>query len=151
MLTRACSASVRRSSRCRSQRSTSTTWVCTVAARWPGRVPGRRRGDGRSSRSPPSTPVRTHPAWHDQTQRAPGEEEIDLWRDDLHPRARVLFVKPCGDRHRCQSGSQSRRENLDRTTMSTPLPDLLSLGDFAETYFPGGKTRTMDGFAVTCP
>jgi hypothetical protein len=35
--------------------------------------------------------------------------------------------------------------------MSTPLPDLLSLGDFAETYFPGGKTRTMDGFAVTCP
>src|SRR3954452_10393232 len=43
MLTRACSASVRRSSRWRSQRSTSTTWVCTVAARCPGRVPGRRR------------------------------------------------------------------------------------------------------------
>src|SRR3954451_7002438 len=43
MLTPACSASVRRSSRWRSQRSTSTTWVCTVAARWPGRVPGRRR------------------------------------------------------------------------------------------------------------
>src|SRR5687768_6895958 len=42
-------------------------------------------GTGRSSRSPPSTPVRTHPGWHDETQRAPGEEEIGLWRDDLHP------------------------------------------------------------------
>src|SRR4051795_12051266 len=113
MLTRVCSASVRRSSRCRSQRSTSTTWCAPWPLAGPAGCPAA-GGDGRSSRSPPSAPVRTHPAWHDQTQRARGEEEIDLWRDDLHPRARVLFVKPCGDRHRCQSGSQSRRENLSR-------------------------------------
>ena len=36
-------ASVRRSSRCRSHRSTRTTWVCTVPARCAGRAPRRRR------------------------------------------------------------------------------------------------------------
>src|SRR5688572_30529777 len=83
MLTPASAARVRTSRRWRSQRS---------AAR-PGRAPCRPAapdgspadaGGGRSSRSPPSTPVRTHPGWHDETQRAPGEEEIDLWRDDAH-------------------------------------------------------------------
>src|SRR3954452_11243656 len=43
MLTPACSARVRRSRRWRSHRSSRVTWLCTVAARWPGRVPGRRR------------------------------------------------------------------------------------------------------------
>src|SRR3954453_1883981 len=80
------------SSRLRSQRSTRVTWLCTVAARWPGRVPGRWRW--RSSRSPPSLPVRTHPAWHDRTQRAPGEEEIGLWRDDLLLESPRLVQRP---------------------------------------------------------
>ncbi|SHN62686.1 hypothetical protein SAMN05660350_01083 [Geodermatophilus obscurus] len=35
--------------------------------------------------------------------------------------------------------------------MPDPSPDLISLGDFADTYFPSGKTRTVDGYAVTCP
>src|SRR5687768_8659448 len=43
MLTPASAARVRRSRRWRSQRSTSTTWVCTVPARCAGRAPGRRR------------------------------------------------------------------------------------------------------------
>src|SRR3954452_12091642 len=39
--------------------------------------------------------MRTHPAWHDETQRAPGEEEIDLWRDDLLLESPRLVQRPC--------------------------------------------------------
>jgi hypothetical protein len=38
----------------------------------------------RPSRSPTSTPVRTHQGWHDETQRAPGKWRSAFGRDDLH-------------------------------------------------------------------
>ncbi len=51
-------------------------------------------GAGRFSRSPPSTPSRTHPGWHDETQRAPGEDGDWLWRDDLRPESPRSLHRP---------------------------------------------------------
>src|SRR3954447_16260026 len=79
----------------------------------------------------------------------PAEVELYLRRRDDH--GALGATRPINGGPSNPASSTATANPNDRTTMSTPLPDLLSLGDFAETYFPGGKTRTMDGFAVTCP
>ena len=71
-----------------------------------GWLPGRRRGRPTQPVTAFSTGADTS-GWQAETQRAPGEEEIDLRRDDLHPESRALFVNPYGDLQRCQSGNQS--------------------------------------------
>ena len=74
-------------------------------------------GAGRSSRSRSSTPRRTRPGWHDEIQRAPGEVEIGLWRDDLHPGSPE--PAPCSDVSAATSADANQAVTPDEKTGSS--------------------------------
>src|SRR3954447_8634581 len=82
MLSPAWPARVRRSRRWRSQRSTSTTWECTVPARSAGRAPGRRRCRAIQPVTDFNTDADTSRLARSGTAGSRGRGDW-LWRDDL--------------------------------------------------------------------
>src|SRR3954469_11868163 len=82
MLSPAWPARVRRSRRWRSQRSTSTTWECTVPARNAGRAPGRRRCRAIQPVTDFNTDADTSRLARSGTAGSRGRGDW-LWRDDL--------------------------------------------------------------------
>src|SRR3954452_13863287 len=82
MLSPAWPARVRRSRRWRRQRSTSTTWECTVPARSAGRAPGRRRCRAIQPVTDFNTDADTSRLARSGTAGSRGRGDW-LWRDDL--------------------------------------------------------------------
>src|SRR4051795_8111690 len=92
MLIAASQASSRTSRRCRSRRSTETTWVCTVPARWVGRAPGRRRRRAIHPVTAFSTGADTSKLARSDTAGSRGRGDR-LWRDDLDPESPRLHLE----------------------------------------------------------